>query len=112
MCGDPAFEEPVFVFFPNGRIRAACFDPNKAWWDPATEEPFLFFEGADHVPEVPPVNAVDVQFETASRAGLYVIAGSWPARACSGADGPPYTNWGKCATILWTTRPSGTAALA
>jgi hypothetical protein len=50
MCGDPAFEEPVFVFFPNGRIRAVCFDPNKAWWDPATEEPFLFFEGADHVP--------------------------------------------------------------
>lgn len=87
MCGDPAFDEPLVVFFPNGAVRAACFDPNKSWWDPATGEPFLFFEGADHVPEGPPVNAVDVQLGTASRAGAYIIPGSWPVRAMQDEDG-------------------------
>jgi hypothetical protein len=86
VCGAPDFE-PLFVVFPNRRVRAACFDPNKSWWDPNTEKPFLFLEGADHVPEAPPVNAVDVQFETASRAGLYIIPGSWPARALQDEQG-------------------------
>jgi hypothetical protein len=86
VCGAPDFE-PLFVIFPNRRVRAACFDPNKSWWDPNTEQPFLFFEGADHVPEAPPVNAVDVQFETASRTGLYIIPGSWPARALQDEQG-------------------------